>query len=131
MQVPEPAAYGPPFGRACQKIFNYSIKYLNNTLATRKNLSIWAILSHLCAPSAIKRKLFNMSSLVVQPTWKRVDIPGVTILSFSILQKLLHHCANAHYMPTCLHFYQQALLLGIPLDQILYWLLILLFIFLS
>ena len=114
-----------------KNIFNYSIKYLNNTHTTRKNLSKWAISHSSDAPSALKLKRFNMSSLVVQPTWKRVDIPGVTILYFSIFQKLLHDSSSAHYMPTCLHFYHQALLPGIPLDQLLYWLMILLFIFLS
>jgi len=77
-------------------------------------------LSHLHAPSALKLKRFSMSSLDVQPIWNRVDIPGATNLSFSILQKLLHHCLSALYMLTYLHFYRQALLPGIPLDQILY-----------
>ena len=68
-------------------------------------------LSHLHAPSALKLQRFNMLSLVVQPTWKRVDIPSVTILSFScknsyIIVQVLNICQSAFNSITK-HYYRR------------------------
>ena len=103
-----------------KNIFNFSVKYLNNTLATRKNLSKWSIFQSSACSFCLKLKLFNISSLVVHPTSKRLDTPGVTILSFSISQTLFRHCPHACCMPIYLHFYHQVSLPGILLYQIWY-----------
>ena len=88
-----------------KNIFNFSIKYLKNTLATRKNLSKWSICQSSACSFCLKTETLHHIALAVHPTSKRVDTPGVTILSFSNSQTLYRHCPRDHCMPIYLHFY--------------------------
>ena len=63
-----------------KSIFNFTIKYLNNTLATRRNLNKWAISQSSVGSFCLKAETFQH---VAQSILKKVDTPGVTTLYFS------------------------------------------------
>ena len=73
-----------------RNIFNFIVKYVNNTLPTKKNLYKWSLSPHLYALSAYSLRRFNMLFPVANPIFKMVDIPGVILPSFYILQQLSH-----------------------------------------
>ena len=80
-------------------IFNFTIKYLNNTLGTKKNLCKWSLSPrHLHAPSAFSLKLFKILYLVASPTLMSVGIPDVITQFFGILLNLCHLLSMPHYM---------------------------------
>ena len=67
-----------------KNVFNFSLKYLTNTLATRKNLFKWSIGSRLHASFVFSRKHYNSSFPAVSRTSIRVDILGGMIRSLTL-----------------------------------------------
>ena len=101
-----------------ENIFIFPIKCLNNIIATRKNLNKWFIsLSSACSFS-LKTETLQHIVLVVLPIWKRVQIPGDTIMSLSTLQLIFRQWPRAHCVLIYIKFYHQAVLPLILLDLI-------------
>ena len=103
-----------------KNIFNFSIKYLNNTFATRKNLNKWSISQSsacsFCLQSETLQHVVSSCKTYLEKgryTWRHNSV-------LLHLAKTLYHCPNARYMPIFPHSYHQALLPVTLLDQILY-----------
>ena len=81
-----------------RNIFNFTIKYLNNTLATDRTFANGLCLRHQLAPFASSRKPFNTLYQVASLTSTMVDIPGVITLYFYIWPIHYPHLRIPHYL---------------------------------
>ena len=81
-----------------RNIFNFTIKYLNNTLATDRTFANGLCLRHQLAPFASSRKPFNTLYQVASLTSTIVDIPGVITLYFYIWPIHYPHLRIPHYL---------------------------------
>ena len=85
MVVEKLAAYGlRPIATFPKNIFTFIVKYMSNTLATKKDMCKWS----LCATSVF-HFCFQFETLQQSPVaisiFKMVDIPGIMILFCYIL----------------------------------------------
>ena len=63
-----------------KNIFNFTLKYLNNTLATRKNLCKWSIVQSSACSFCLQSETLHILYLVAGCTLNTEDILGDTIL---------------------------------------------------
>ena len=80
-----------------RNIFNFTIKYLNNTLATRENLCKWSLSSTAACPFCFQSETLQLYQ-VANFTWMMVDIPGVITQYFCIWPILYLHLRMPHYL---------------------------------
>ena len=95
-----------------RNIFNFIVKYINNTLPTKKNLYKCSLSPHLHALSAYSLRLFNMLFPVANPIFKMVDILGVISPSFYILRKTLSSVVNSTLYADLPFFLSPSLITG-------------------
>ena len=67
-------------GNLPKKIFNFTVRYMSNTLATRNNLLLWKLLQTSDCSSAYSKNYYYMLLLDARYILKRVGILGATIL---------------------------------------------------
>ena len=91
-----------------KNMFNFTIKFLNNTLATRKSLSKWAISQSSACSFYLKAETLQhvFSSCSVNLEEGRCSWRDNSVLLF--LTKPFHIHPIAQYMPIFLHCYHHA-----------------------
>ena len=79
-----------------RNIFNLLIKYLNNTLPTKKNLHKWSLSDSTSCSFYLNPETLQHIAIRIL---RMADTPGVTTLCFSLLQDHSPLCRIACYMP--------------------------------
>ena len=85
-----------------ENIFNFTIRYLNSTLATRNNICKWPI----SQSSACSFCLLSESPAVSR-ILKMADILGTTTRSFSFLPECFSRFPIAYYLPISFLFFSK------------------------
>ena len=75
--------YGPCHSRICRKIFfNFTVRYINNSLSTRQNLTRWGIsttsdCSYCMAPKTLLHVVACCQSYLQRFTWRHDSILNI------------------------------------------------------